>query len=477
MPSRASVGEVGGATKRAASKAPKPAVEPTAKKVRKKPAEARPPKSSPPHQTAPLVEPPAAPIVSEAVKSADLGTEAEQTVKAEVLALLAQSDEHPAHDAIETPTRYDVLPALYARLEALLLLTENDPQIQAPAEPSDSFDPFDDAEISDDAPFDPPDERDLCPSTTPEQADAEVDEGEPRGFAVACEPLAPVRPSTPAHSPASLDYLERARRAAQDQTVGQSQPSFFGVSVEKITQFKWRIAGAAAAPLLAASAWALYAQTEGDRDAAPVAAHASEMAPTARDFVGEYRLAMQRLESGGAREGMALLRDLAEAGFPMAQYQLAKVLERGEGAPQSLAQARIWTERAASGGNCRAMHDVGVFYARGEGVARDEAMAARWFRAAAERGVADSQYNLGILFEQGRGVALDAKEALFWFLVAARNRDLNAIDRAVGVATDLSSTEVSQVQARARSFQAQAADPIANGVFEGGVAQSCAVDN
>ena len=66
------------------------------------------------------------------------------------------------------------------------------------------------------------------------------------------------------------------------------------------------------------------------------------------------------------------------------------------------------------------------------------------------------------------------KEALFWFLVAARNRDLNAIDRAVAVAAGLSLSEVAQVQARARSFQAQAADPIANGAFDAGAVRSCA---
>jgi localization factor PodJL len=141
---------------------------------------------------------------------------------------------------------------------------------------------------------------------------------------------------------------------------------------------------------------------------------------------------------------------------------MARMYESGQGVARNLVLARHWTERAAHGGNVRAMHDMGVYLARGEGASLDAAGAFRWFRAAADYGVADSQYNLGVLYAQGRGVNADAKEALFWFLVAGRHGDTNAVDRAVEMATHLSEADVDAIRDRARAFDTQPPNEEAN---------------
>jgi len=190
-----------------------------------------------------------------------------------------------------------------------------------------------------------------------------------------------------------------------------------------------------------------------------------EQAAQAGDLTAQYELALQRIAAGRTAEGVTMLRRAADRGFPMAQYRLAKLYERGEGVPADLTIARQWTERAAAAGNRRAMHDLGVYFARGEGAPLDEAAAFRWFRQAAELGVADSQYNLGVLYQQGRGVNASPSEALFWFLVAARQGDQDAGARATAVEAQLPQNQVEQARARAQAFRPRAASAMANGEF------------
>ncbi|MBS0385830.1 MAG: SEL1-like repeat protein [Proteobacteria bacterium] len=158
-----------------------------------------------------------------------------------------------------------------------------------------------------------------------------------------------------------------------------------------------------------------------------------EAAAQSGDAVAQYQLALQRLSGGRTADGLQLLRAAASHSLAMAQYRLAKVYERGEGVPIDLATARQWTERAANGGNRRAMHDLGVYYARGDGAPLDEAAAFRWFKQAAELGVGDSHSNLGVLYQQGRGVQANPVESLFWFAVAARQGDTDAAARATAI--------------------------------------------
>jgi TPR repeat protein len=258
--------------------------------------------------------------------------------------------------------------------------------------------------------------------------------------------------------PAKLEYLRRAREAAQAQALLQTVE-------RRVPQLApWTIAAGVAAPLLAVGAWAmLNAANDGRAAMAPAAAAAAApLVETRRDPANDYRHALQRMEAGQTRDGLALLQSAAEAGFAPAQYRLAKIFEHGEGVQRDLQTAREWTERAARGGNCRAMHDVGVYYARGDAVARDDAAAFGWFLQAAELGVGDSQYNLGLLYQHGHGVEASAESALYWFLVAARQHDLNAIDRAVALAAQMAPDQVERAQSRARRFSPRQAVTNAN---------------
>jgi TPR repeat protein len=323
-------------------------------------------------------------------------------------------------------------------------------------------------------PFDAP-EWDDEPMSAPPMEALEIEGAAPvEPPAVETPPPAPLRPRTPAPplpplKPASLDYLRKARAAAQEEAVAISKLSR---SIPRSSMLA--IATGVAAPLLALGAFAAFnharnGQAQDLLSPAAVEAHT----PDSRELLASYQVAMQRIEAGRPEEGAAILRQVADAGFPMAQYRLAKLYERGEGVRRNLTIAYEMSVLAARGGNCRAMHDAGVFLARGEGVERNEGAAFAWFLRAAELGVSDSQYNVGLLYQQGRGVDANAQEALYWFMIAARQHDLNAIDRAVLLAAEMSPEDVARVRARAHAFSPRAGDAVANGAFDG-AAQTCA---
>jgi TPR repeat protein/cellulose biosynthesis protein BcsQ len=271
-----------------------------------------------------------------------------------------------------------------------------------------------------------------------------------------------------ARAPAYVDYYARAREAALHDLIARENVKE-EPDLTPRRQFA-RIAAGALTVAILGGAWHVHSQrqTELTTEANAAITHEEPAPPVLdawADETARYAFAIELLEVGRAQEAATLLRRTAEDGFPMAQYRLAKLYERGEGVEADLGLARQWTERAAGGGNRRAMHDLGVYYARGEGAMLDDSTAFRWFRLAAEFGVADSQYNLGLLYQQGRGVAEDAKEALFWFLVAAAQGDEAAIARVAIVEAQLTPLEVEQARARARAFHARPGNPIANGEF------------
>ena len=150
-----------------------------------------------------------------------------------------------------------------------------------------------------------------------------------------------------------------------------------------------------------------------------------------------YEQAVAALEAGddGAVE---ILTRAANLGHSGAQMHLGQLYDAGEyGVSQNAAEARVWTERAAQGGEVQAMHNLAMYLYEGLGGESNQVQAVRWFRQAAERGLIDSQYNLGRIYELGAdGVAANGAEAYKWYLIAGRAGDEQAqadADRMAGV--------------------------------------------
>jgi len=181
--------------------------------------------------------------------------------------------------------------------------------------------------------------------------------------------------------------------------------------------------------------------------------------PAAPDLSDRFDKAVQAVEANRP-DGVGELRKVAELGSAPAQFYLAKLYEVGErGVKKDLAESRRWTERAAEGGDRKAMHNLGIAFISGVGGPKNSTTAAQWFRRAADLGLVDSQYNLAALYEQGLGVSQNPAEAYKWYLIAARTGDADARKRAEQLKTGLTPDARIVAERTAAGFHPTQANP------------------
>jgi len=112
------------------------------------------------------------------------------------------------------------------------------------------------------------------------------------------------------------------------------------------------------------------------------------------------------------------LQTRAEAGDPVAQLNLGKIYDDGNGVPQSDDLAAKWYRAAAEKGNAAAQSNLGLMYRSGRGVAQDKVEAVNWYRKAAKQRYPNAMFNLGSAYYNGDGVGIDDITAYAWFLLA-----------------------------------------------------------
>ena len=210
--------------------------------------------------------------------------------------------------------------------------------------------------------------------------------------------------------------------------------------------------------------------SKGEADATPFPATprvAMALAPTtvptsaiaAVDLSDRYTKASEAVAQGRPN-AVSELKAVAELGHAPAQFYLAKLYEKGDsGVKKNPVEARRWTERAAEGGDRRAMHNLGMAFVEGTGGAKNSTTAAQWFRRAADLGLVDSQFNLASLYEQGLGVSQNAAEAYKWYLIAAKTGDSDARKRAEQVKPQLTVDARALAERAALAFRATEANP------------------
>jgi localization factor PodJL len=187
---------------------------------------------------------------------------------------------------------------------------------------------------------------------------------------------------------------------------------------------------------------------------------APAVAPPGENAQALYDDGVRRIEAKD-RTGLESLRKAANLGLPRAQFYLAKMYEVGEGGvKKDLVEARRWTERAATAGEARAMHNLALYYYKGEGGERNSTKAASWFRKASDLGLVDSQFNLAQLYEGGWGVSQNPTEAYKWYLIAARSGDVASRARATALRTQLTAEGQRIAERSASGFRSQAAAPL-----------------
>jgi uncharacterized protein len=124
------------------------------------------------------------------------------------------------------------------------------------------------------------------------------------------------------------------------------------------------------------------------------------------------------------------LRKRADSGDAVAQFELGKAYESGNGVPQSTDEAAIWYRKAAEQGNPKAESKLGFLYWSGDGVEKDKAEAVQWYRKAARQGDANAMFNLGAAYYDGEGVGLDDTLAYAWFMLSSEAGNSSGQDAA-----------------------------------------------
>ena len=153
----------------------------------------------------------------------------------------------------------------------------------------------------------------------------------------------------------------------------------------------------------------------------------------------------------------------ADLGHAPSQYRIANFYEKGSGVERDLDAAKKWYQMAAEQGNASAMHNLAVLYATA-GAAPDFENAALWFERAAEVGVRDSQVNLAILYARGDGVTRDLEQSYKWFAIAANDGDKDAAVKRDEVFNALRPEQVEAARAAVANWVAQPVNPDANAV-------------
>ncbi|MCU0790443.1 MAG: peptidoglycan-binding protein, partial [Nitratireductor sp.] len=153
----------------------------------------------------------------------------------------------------------------------------------------------------------------------------------------------------------------------------------------------------------------------------------------------------------------------ARAGSAPAQYRLANFLEKGHGVKMDVEKSALWYQRAAEQGNALAMHNLAVIYTSGLiGGKPDMESAIGWFQKAADLGVKDSQVNLGIIYAKGIGIEADAVQAYKWLAIAARGGDTDAAGKRDTLAAAMRPEQLEKARGAADLWKAQPLDPEAN---------------
>jgi TPR repeat protein len=138
----------------------------------------------------------------------------------------------------------------------------------------------------------------------------------------------------------------------------------------------------------------------------------------AGDAVAEYEVGRSMLgptpTDYEVAAAMPWFRRSAEQGYASAEYIYGDMFREGRWKnPQQLV---YWWTKAAEQGEVRAQLWLGVFYEHGQnGVERDYLQAFKWLSMAAKQGQPDGQVTLGQMYEDGEGIPQDYLLAAYWY--------------------------------------------------------------
>jgi uncharacterized protein len=141
----------------------------------------------------------------------------------------------------------------------------------------------------------------------------------------------------------------------------------------------------------------------------------------------QANLSYRYYAAGEFAEAFAWCQRAAYSKLAWAQFNLGLMYRKGEGVPQSDADAAYWYRLAAAQGFAEAQAKLADLYCFGSGVSRSYEEAAAWYRQAAEQGHAEAQFQLAHLYATGQGVDHDYAQSRYWIRQAALQGHAQAV--------------------------------------------------
>ncbi len=111
----------------------------------------------------------------------------------------------------------------------------------------------------------------------------------------------------------------------------------------------------------------------------------------------------------------------AKLDLPEAQFNVGVMFEEGIGTDQSFQDSIFWYEKAACGGNRRALNNLGDMHLNGRGVPKNKDIAERFFCTASDQGSDLAKFNLAVIYGQRRNDEASTLRSLTLFFMAALN--------------------------------------------------------
>lgn len=147
-------------------------------------------------------------------------------------------------------------------------------------------------------------------------------------------------------------------------------------------------------------------------------------------LLAQYNLARIYFEGLGVKRNMVeaakWAKESAKSGLPEGYLMYANLCFEGIGIKRNLVESAKWMLKAAEAGNATAQCYMGMNYDSGMGVQQDYLEAAKWYKKSADQGMPDAANNLAHLYAAGKGVKSDYQEAGKWFLLAAQKGSTKA---------------------------------------------------
>ena len=132
----------------------------------------------------------------------------------------------------------------------------------------------------------------------------------------------------------------------------------------------------------------------------------------------DYGRGLEPYRNGDYVAARAEWRPLAEQGHAEAQYQIAYMIEYGQGVEPDDSEAAAWYRKAARQDVAAAQYKLGVMHDNGWGLTRSDDEAFKWYERAAIQGHPLAQHDLALMYATGAGVRRDHVRAYMWLSIA-----------------------------------------------------------